>query len=166
MSDGEDDYAADAEFGDDDIDEAPAADDDDDDDEGDGGDDASTAASVTSAAVESAARVDPILRISNRHRTVRIVAPDERVTDNRLQQTEVAYILAMRAEQIARHATCFVPTTSHSAIELAYRELYERRCPLLLRRQVGATVGGDLIVEEWNVREMALPLVELPDAKK
>ena len=45
---------------------------------------------------------------------------------------------------------------------LAYRELYARQCPLVLRRQVGVGAAGEVIVEEWSVREMTLPMLRAP----
>jgi DNA-directed RNA polymerase I, II, and III subunit RPABC2 len=103
-------------------------------------------------------RVDPILRASNRPRPVRIVHPDDRVTDTRLQLAEAAMVLATRAQQIAKHATSFTDAAGlHDPVAIAQKELYDRRCPLRLRRVVGVGEGGEQLVEEFNVREMTLP---------
>lgn len=110
-------------------------------------------------------RTDPILRLANRHRTVHVVPPGERVTDNRLHKTEAARIIATRAQQIADTGTTFAQNgTHHDPVVLAYAELYERRCPLTLRRVVGSGAGGDVYVEEWSPREMALPDLPAPGA--
>jgi DNA-directed RNA polymerase subunit K/omega len=107
--------------------------------------------------------VDPLLRMSNRPRYVRVVEPDLRVTDNRLHKSEAAFIIAMRAEQIAKYATRFAEGGDvHDPVALAYKELFDRRCPFILRRVVGAGPGGDPIVEEWTVREMTLPPLTAP----
>lgn len=101
---------------------------------------------------------DPLLRISNRPRVVRVVPAEERVTDGRLHKTEAAYLVAMRAEQIAKYATCFTDGGGlRDPVALAFKELLDRRCPLVIRRQVGVGPGGELLVEDWSVREMALP---------
>jgi DNA-directed RNA polymerase subunit K/omega len=106
---------------------------------------------------------DPLLRASNRALVARIVPPDERVTDGRLHRTEAAYVIAMRAQQIARHATCFTEGHDlHDPVALAFKELLDRRCPFILRRQVGVGPAGEPIVEEWAVREMALPPLTPP----
>ena len=103
-------------------------------------------------------KVDPLLRMSNKPRTVRLVAPDERRTSNWLQRPEAAYIIAMRARQIADGSTCFVDGDGlHDPVALAFKELLARRTPFALRRVVGSGPGGELIVEEWPVREMAIP---------
>ncbi len=104
------------------------------------------------------ARVDPLLRASNRPRTVFIVADEDRKTDNRLHKTEAAAVLAFRAKQIATHGTRFVDSGDlHDPVKIAFKELYSRGCPLKVRREVGVTPTGDLIVEDWKVREMTLP---------
>lgn len=109
------------------------------------------------------ARADPLLRASNRHVVVKVVPPEERITDNRLHKSEAAYLLSMRAAQIAKDRTCFVDTGDmRDPGAMAYAELYARRCPLVLRRQVGTGPGGEPIVEDWNVREMALPPIPPP----
>jgi DNA-directed RNA polymerase subunit K/omega len=109
-------------------------------------------------------RVDPVIRASNRQHTIRLVPDEERTTDNRLHKSEAALVIAKRAEQIARHATHFAEKAAglHDPVAIAYRELYERRCPLRLRRRVGYAPNGDELVEEWSVREMTLPPLQLP----
>jgi DNA-directed RNA polymerase subunit K/omega len=143
------------------------------DDESEGEDEDATAAAAeesetraefgSRAAPSARARVDPVLRASNRGRIVRVVPPEERVTDNRLHRTEAAYILAMRAKQIDKHARAFTDTAGLTdAVAIAYKELFDRRCPLRLRRKVGVGPGGEIIVEEWDVRTMALPALTPP----
>lgn len=111
------------------------------------------------------AQPDPLLHMSNKPRTVHIVADELRVTDSRLQLAEAAYIRAVRAAQIARSATHFVDAQGlHDPVAIAHKELFERRCPLKLRRVVGTGPTGDLFVEEWNVREMTLPPLTAPSA--
>ena len=108
-------------------------------------------------------KVDPILRMSNKPRTIVVIPADERTTDNRLQKTEAALIIAKRAAQIARSRTSFTDAPGlHDPVSIAYKELFDRRTPLLLRRQVGTGPAGEQLVEEWSPREMALPPLPPP----
>ena len=111
------------------------------------------------------ARADPVTSGANRPVRVIIVPENERITDNRLHKSEASYVISVRAQQIARSATNFA-TAGHALYDpcaIAQRELIERRCPLRLRRQVGWGPEGEIIVEEWSVREMALPpLLSVP----
>jgi hypothetical protein len=126
------------------------------------------------AAVEAPrARADPITTGANTAIRVIVRPADQRVTDHRLQKSEASHIISVRAQQIARSATNYVAESPALALltdpcEIAHRELIERRCPLLLRRQVGWGPNGEVIVEEWNPREMALPALPLANqsAKK
>jgi len=145
------------------------ADDDDDDDKSasdgepsDGEPDDEEAIMAGSKAMPQKARVNEIIRGSNRSLQTHVVKPDERVTDNRLHKSEAARIIAMRAEQIAQNATMFTDATGlHDPVMIAYQELLDLRCPLILRRRVGTTPSGDPIVEEWNTREMVLPQITI-----
>jgi DNA-directed RNA polymerase subunit K/omega len=103
-------------------------------------------------------KIDPIIKLSTKPRNVIIVPPNERITDNRLHKNEVSFILSTRAKEIAKHATHFLENNNfNNAISIAYHELYTHRCPLKLRRQVGITNKGDIIVEEWDTKTMILP---------
>lgn len=103
-------------------------------------------------------RIDPIMKLSTKSRNIIIVPPEERITDNRLHKNEVSFILSTRAKEISKHATHFLENNTYSnAISIAYHELYTHRCPLKLRRQVGTTVKGDIIIEEWDTKLMVLP---------
>ena len=102
---------------------------------------------------------DTVLKISNSPVTVYVVPPDERQTSNRLQISEAALIVAMRAEQISRGSAYFVDSKGlHSPESIAVKELIERKCPLILRRIVkDSSHLGKKKVEDWNVREMTIP---------
>lgn len=103
-------------------------------------------------------KIDPIAKMSSKPRNIIVVPPEERITDNRLHENEASFILSTRAEEIAKNATCFVKNhTYNTAASAAYYELLERRCPFKLRRQVGTSQSGDIIVEEWDVNTMVLP---------
>jgi hypothetical protein len=104
---------------------------------------------------------DPIIKINTKTRNVIIVPPEERITDNRLHINEASFILSTRAKEISKHGTHFLKNniTTGNAMTIAYDELYNRRCPLKLRRQVGITNKGDIIVEEWDIKTMVLPSI-------
>jgi hypothetical protein len=91
-------------------------------------------------------------------RTIVVVPPDERVTSNALTQAEAARAIALRADAIEKGGLAYVEAGELSdAISIARKELYARRTPLTLERQVGRTPAGEAIIEIWAVREMALP---------
>jgi DNA-directed RNA polymerase I, II, and III subunit RPABC2 len=91
-------------------------------------------------------------------RTVYIIPPEQRVTSNRLTLGEVTRAIGIRAQQIERYASPYTEIGGLTdPIEIARKELYERRTPLVLCREVGRTPDGDLLVENWKVREMAFP---------
>jgi DNA-directed RNA polymerase subunit K/omega len=94
-------------------------------------------------------------------RNIIIVPSHERVTDNKLHKSEVSFLLSTRAKQISKHATHFVENyIGTNAMTIAYKELYTHRCPLKLRRQIGVTVKGDILMEEWDVKQMVLPKID------
>ncbi len=102
--------------------------------------------------------VDPILRVANKPRSIIIVPPDQRTTDHRLHRNEAAFVIAMRAAEIAKTATIFTdPGGLHDPVAIATKELFDRRNPLKIRRQVGTAPTGEQIVEIWRIREMTLP---------
>lgn len=131
-------------------------------DEGDESDDDNASIVTETAARPERQKADPIIQGSNKPRFVQIVRPEDRITDNRLHKSEASLIISMRAQQIAKYATSFVDSVEHDPVARAYAELYARRCPLLLRRQVGITPEGNPVVEEWCVREMVLPPLVKP----
>jgi DNA-directed RNA polymerase subunit K/omega len=101
-------------------------------------------------------KVESILKSSSRN--IIIVPPEERITDNRLHKNEVSFIISTRAKEIAKHSTHFLGQHNYTnVLSIAYHELYEHKCPFKLRRQVGTTSKGDIIVEEWDVKTMVLP---------
>jgi len=102
-------------------------------------------------------KTDPIMRLCNKSRFITTVDPNDRVTDSRLHVSEAAAVVAMRAQSIAKEGVRFTNNPSHDPVVLAYSELVERRCPFLLRRQIGTNESGGPIVEEWDINKMVLP---------
>lgn len=157
---GDDDYGEEYDdFVVDEVDEIESDDETEDEDAEAEADDADEAAEI--AVKVEKQRIDPILRISNKSRNVIIVPPDERVTDNRLQKSEAAHIISMRAQEIAQYGTSFTDIGNlHDPVDIAIKELQDRKCPMLVRRSVQILPNGDQIVEEWDPKEMALPMLQ------
>ena len=107
-----------------------------------------------------------VLEKSNKPRTVIIVAPEDRKTSDQLQKSERAGLLAIRSKQIDKNGCpeylSDVITRMKrvkiniSANDIAEEELMSRKCPLLLRREIGINNKDELIVEEWNPNEMKI----------
>lgn len=107
---------------------------------------------------------DQTLRRSAQSRQIIVVASDDRTSDDRLHTTEAAQLLAQRAEEIAKTGVHFAESAGglHKPEDLAYAELYEGRCPLVVRRCMYSTAEYD-VVEDWSARELALPAIPPPD---
>lgn len=116
-------------------------------------------------------KADPLLKTSNTHRKVIILAGDDRMTSNVLQRSEAAHIIAVRAKQIESFPTSFGDTSpvlgpalardqAQDSVARAKHELLTRKTPLRLRRFVGYGSQGEIIYEEWNIREMAYAPLE------
>ena len=109
-------------------------------------------------------KVDPLIHLSNTPRITKIIHPDDRRTSNVLQKSEAAHILGKRATQIADSPTVFVDISGlHDPVAIAFKELIERRCPLIVRRVVAVDAKANcVIVEDWNPNEMAHPQLTPP----
>lgn len=134
--------------------------------DGEGVADDDAAASEAPARPE-APRVDAFARAVQRPRAIHVVDQGDRATSDRLQQAEAAGLLAHRAAQIAATGRCFAPPELTAGVadpvRLAYLELFSRRCPLVLRREVGTAADGAVIVEDWSPRDMVLPVLPMGD---
>lgn len=99
----------------------------------------------------------PVVRAANLALEV-VYVPDElRMTDNRLHQTELARVLGARAEQLAAPGALFFGASESSdPVQMAIDELAQRRCPLLVLREVERS-GTAVTYERWRVNEMVLP---------
>ena len=99
----------------------------------------------------------PVVRAANLALEA-VYVPDElRMTDNRLHQTELARVLGARAEQLAAPGALFFgESESSDPVQMAIDELAQRRCPLLVLREVERS-GTAVTYERWRVNEMVLP---------
>jgi len=96
-------------------------------------------------------------------RSIIIIDPKERITSNVLQRCEATRLISIRAKQISDTPTTFLTPEEligiHDARIIARLELEKRKMPLQICRRVGVTADNNLLVEMWNPREMALPLL-------
>ncbi len=90
-----------------------------------------------------------------------IVPPEERITSNRMTLAEATRAIALRAEQIATYPSPYVEIGDLTdPADIAKKELFARRSPLRLYRDVGRTAAGERITEVWAVRLMAYPALD------
>lgn len=158
MSDDEDDYMDDGiEELDGEIDS-----DEDSDTESQLGDDAAEDDAAAMAAIAAAkAKEDSILKMSNKIQKIEIISRDKCKTSNRICKSEVANILSIRTQQIAKSGTHFYEgDATHDPFIIAKGEFIAKRCPLKLRRIVKETFDTQY-VEEWDVNTMAHPMIDM-----
>jgi len=98
---------------------------------------------------------------SDTSRRVIVVPDDKRLSSQIMTKAEVTRAIAIRAEQISRYPNAFVDVGKLSRAEdIAQKELYAHRSPLVLRRIIGRTPANEDIVEKWKVREMTYPTLK------
>jgi hypothetical protein len=90
------------------------------------------------------------------NREVIVVHPDKRITSQRLTKFEMTQLTNLRGDQIALDNICMVDVTGlKDSISMAKRELMMRKCPIVLRREVGYTPDGkNKLVEDWDPNTM------------
>lgn len=87
-----------------------------------------------------------------------VLPKEEYKTSNVLSAFEMTEIINIRSAQIAKTNICMVGMGNlDNAIEIAKRELMERKCPLVLQRLCGV-VDEKLVYEYWNPNEMVFSL--------
>ena len=90
---------------------------------------------------------------------VRVLPPEECMTSDFLSQYEVARVLSVRAEQIARTNDVLLPEgtprPSFDPVMLAKQELLAGMCPLIVQRRRGSSRGQE-VIEEHRVRDLLL----------
>jgi hypothetical protein len=82
-----------------------------------------------------------------------IVNKNNRKTSFYLQQPELAKVIAIRAEQISNNGIFYTTINKKfdSAIKISIKEIYDKRCPLKIKRHVGKNK-----YEEFSVNEMII----------
>lgn len=103
-------------------------------------------------------KINTVLQKSNTPRTIIVVPDHKKQTDHRLHRSELSNIISMRTAEIDTYGTHFASLpVGLKADDIAIKELYERRCPLMVERIIGYGLNGETIVEIWDVNTMTLP---------
>ena len=88
------------------------------------------------------------------NKTLIEVAPENRRTSEVMTIYEYTEIISTRTKQIESGGVCFTDTgDEEDPIKMAEKELRDKRCPLMIIRHI-----TPIIVERWDVNEMAMPL--------
>lgn len=94
-----------------------------------------------------------------------IIEPEERMSPNILSKFEMTELVSIRATQIAQTGICMVDIGSiDDPVRLAKKELMARKCPLMLKREVGEVrdkITGRIkvYVECWSPNTMTFATV-------
>lgn len=94
------------------------------------------------------------------HKIIKVVNENDRITSEIIQLPELVEAIGIRCSEIENGSPVFTEYTGLSdPIDIAKKEFYDRKSPLILQRQIGLdTTSMVSIVEEWKVREMTFPI--------
>lgn len=85
---------------------------------------------------------------------INIVPANERITSEKLSDYETAEIINYRALCISKGGKVFTNVEGlDNPIEMAKKELIDRKCPLYIKRTIGCNNKGELFVEKWSPNE-------------
>lgn len=85
-----------------------------------------------------------------------VTQPKQRVTLNRMTIYEKAHIIGVRAAQLSDDAPPFVDIGNLTdCIQIAKKELAERKLPFLIRRKL-----PDGSFEDWSIDELLIPDID------
>jgi hypothetical protein len=126
------------------------------DDEEDDGDDEDSSEEDPTLATVSAIEDERALPVRYR------VPDDQRITSNRIQQTELVGLLCSRIKQLEGGAPCLANPDStlgvSDARELAMLEMEQKRFPFFIDREIHRDPhSGAVYYERWDVTKMDLP---------
>jgi len=99
-------------------------------------------------------------KISSEFITTKYRIPDkDRTTSHRLTNFEYTRLLEDRVSMIQLQSSSMVNNENLSyAEEIARKEIYERKIPFKLIREVGIDKQNRILYEEWDPKEMILPV--------
>ncbi len=107
---------------------------------------------------QSSQNKDYIHSVSVEAKESLIVKTDERRTRRFITKKEYARIIGVRTKLIALYAKVFVDVTNIIDPKImAIKEIKEKKCPLMLKREIGTGKDGRKICELWSVNEMIVP---------
>ena len=85
---------------------------------------------------------------------VHIVPSNQRMTSEKMTSYEVAEVINFRAVNISQGAPVYTNVDGLTdPIDMAKKELIDRKCPLYIKRPVGHNEHG-ILVEKWSCNEM------------
>lgn len=84
-----------------------------------------------------------------------IVKEEDRITSDALSKYEMVELISIRATQISKGDIPFTNIDNlRDPILMSKKELYDNRCPLMVKRHI-----GNNIYEYWNPNEMSKPKI-------
>lgn len=116
--------------------------------------------------------VSPVLNAAkikeSPHKIIKIVRPEERITSEIIQLPELVEAIGIRCSEIENGSPVFCDYDGlNDPIDIAKKEFFDRKSPLLLQRQIGYDpITLVSTVEEWTVREMTFPSMQWTLEKK
>jgi DNA-directed RNA polymerase I, II, and III subunit RPABC2 len=82
-----------------------------------------------------------------------LLHPNERVTSEVMSKFELCEVISIRAKQIENGQKVFTEIGALTdPLEIAKKEVLDRRCPLSIIRMLTDTIG-----EKWHVNELGIP---------
>lgn len=89
--------------------------------------------------------------------TYTIIPSEQRTMRNILTRAEYTRVLSVRSTHIENSAKVFVDTTGlTTSIDIARKEIIEKKCPLSILRLICNDENGNCIYEKWHVNELTL----------
>ena len=93
-------------------------------------------------------------------KTIKVVARDKRKTSDTISLFELTAIVGIRAQDISKGGDIIFCEIGEghdmSAIDIAIKEIVEKKCPLSIERKVKNDTDG-IVVEIWDVNELMIP---------
>lgn len=93
------------------------------------------------------------LNNSDYYRKIKIVDPGERITSDIMSLYEYSEVIGIRTLQIEKGSFIFTDVSFlNDARDMAIKELFDRKCPLIVIRQI-----SEFEQEHWKCNEMGFP---------
>jgi len=104
-------------------------------------------------------RTDPVIQNANKTVDIIVVPTEDRITSDHLQLPEVARLISIRAAHIDAFGAGTLDVKGLTSSEaIARLEITDRIMPLLVRREIGVTENGSILVELWDPNTMVHPI--------
>lgn len=107
--------------------------------------------------------IDQVVTENTLRKTIIVVDPNQRRTSHIMTAFEYTEAIVIRASQIERRQNILTNVDGlDDAEKMAEKELYDGKCPLILRRKVGEKVENSQLFEYyeyWDVNTMTKPVM-------